>query len=286
MNNRYPGAETHESAPLPREIQEVLDKYGVVMVSHAEGATFPMTENYDQTTGECLGGSLLWVELDCSSLAERYYPGWEQDVKEVVDSSDTSIQEMPVAPPQYTREDPSVTHVLRGRTPASVVQRRLPKLQAIYEGPLREIFGATYGEQAETFGNPSRQLFLNVQRGTANSAHDGKEMSFEAHVDSIIAGVLGLEESSGGELKISRLSEISVGHEIRGRDAIREDAVEFNPKPWHLYIFDGTTHPHFAEPITDPESTRVVAIPHYSTQKHPEEQTVAMSQYIQDVDRR
>ncbi len=185
-------------------------------------------------------------------------PHWQQDVTAVADEAD--CRDFPRTP-LISREGPNVASIPRGRVHADRVRKQLPWLYKLYHGAFLELANEVWGEPVSTAADDRYGVVLNVQRG--------KEMRFEAHVDSNpLSGLLFFTEhpAGGGELAISH------DPDAKGTAEIDRDCFIIRPQAGHLVFFDGRERAHYARELKNDSDLRVLAVMNFYTESCPEAQ--------------
>lgn len=164
-----------------------------------------------------------------------------------------------LVPPHATsREDPSISALPVHGVSGHDVQRELPWLIELYEGPFREIGERFRGEPLTTAADPRYAVVLNVE-------YPGER--YECHVDTNpVEGLLyatSHPRGTGGELAVAR------NVDVYSRERIDEDCHELYPMEGDLVFFDGRRHPHYVRPLISGE-IRVAAAMNYYTASVPE----------------
>jgi 2OG-Fe(II) oxygenase superfamily len=182
-------------------------------------------------------------------------PNWRHEISAVAAEAD--FREFPRTP-VLSREAPEVPHIARGRVHARQVRERLTWLYEAYRCDFLALAGQACAERVVAARDSRYGIVLNVQQGTV--------MRFECHVDSNpLTGLLFCtDHSAGGELVIS--------HDPDAADiaAVEQDCSVIRPHAGHLIFFDAREHPHYARPLREASSTRIVAVMNFYTESCPE----------------
>jgi len=193
-----------------------------------------------------------WTTFDVGGILPF---GWQTQVMAVAE--DAEFREFPRTP-ILSREATGVLRISRGRVHANQVRDRLPWLYEDYRGIFRKLASQVAPEPVSVARDERYGVVLNVQRGT--------EMRFECHVDSNpLTGVLFLtDHSAGGELVFA--------HDVAATDVatVERDCSVIQPRAGHLVFFNARQAPHYARPLTDKSSVRVVAVMNFYTESCPE----------------
>jgi hypothetical protein len=196
------------------------------------------------------------VNLARYDVIDRFPLGWQHDIGHVAAEADfRSYPRTPV----LSREAAEVTHILRGRVRADVVQQRLPWLYKLYQSDFLDLAAEARAETVRAAFDDRYGVVLNVQRGT--------DMRFECHVDSNpVTGLLFFTEHPAGG------GELAVGHDPAavGVESVEQDCTIIEPRAGQLIFFDGKTHPHYARALRSDSDMRVVAVMNFYTESCPE----------------
>jgi hypothetical protein len=193
-----------------------------------------------------------WTTFD---MTESLPLNWQREISAV--AVDADFREFPRTP-VLTREAPEVPYIARGRVHADRVRDRLPWLHAAYRGEFLTLAQQACPERVVASRDDRYGMVLNVQLGTA--------MRFECHVDSNpLTGLLFCtDHAAGGELVVSHDSAAT------SVAAVERNCSVIRPHAGHLIFFDARNHPHYARPLTDASSARVVAVMNFYTESCPE----------------
>jgi hypothetical protein len=188
-------------------------------------------------------------------MTESLPLNWQREISAV--AVDADFREFPRTP-VLTREAPEVPYIARGRVHADQVRERLPWLHAAYRGEFLALAQQACPERVVASRDDRYGMVLNVQLGTA--------MRFECHVDSNpLTGLLFCtDHAAGGELVVSHDSAAA------SVAAVERNCSVIRPHAGHLIFFDARNHPHYARPLTEASSARVVAVMNFYTESCPE----------------
>ncbi|MEJ0063308.1 MAG: 2OG-Fe(II) oxygenase [Alphaproteobacteria bacterium] len=133
------------------------------------------------------------------------------------------------------------------------IKTGVPWLYKLYENELLDIVQKWH--QAESvFCDPIPTSAVNI------NMQKGKNMRYEAHVDTGLAGLLyvtGHPPGSGGELVVANNSAAV------GTEAIDSDCVKIYPKVGNFVFFDAREHPHYVTSLNKDADCRIAVIFNY-----------------------
>jgi hypothetical protein len=142
------------------------------------------------------------------------------------------------------------------------LRREIPWIYELYRTRLRELAQALVDDEVYVAEDVRYGINLNVQRG--------RSMRYECHVDSNpIQGMLYFTDhpqGTGGELVVSNRGD------VRGKDAVDDDAARIYPVAGHLLLFDAREHTHYVEGVENAAGWRVAAAMNFYTASAPESQ--------------
>jgi 2OG-Fe(II) oxygenase superfamily len=193
---------------------------------------------------------------DTEKVSSLLRPGWQDAM---IDVAKNFAKARVLQPPHATsREDSSVSALPVHGVSGHDVQRELPWLIELYEGPFKEIGERFRGEKLTTAADPRYAVVLNVE-------YPGER--YECHVDTNpVEGLLyatSHPRGTGGELAVAK------NVDANSRTRIDEDCHELYPMEGDLVFFDGRHHPHYVRSLVTGE-IRVAAAMNYYTAAVPE----------------